>query len=67
MILYQYKYKRSTSVTNLNRIMSNDQYIISTDYSTENFQDYFVSVCEHRKKNIIKCLVENGADINKKM
>ncbi|KAG4092911.1 ankyrin [Neocallimastix lanati (nom. inval.)] len=65
MILYQYKYKRSTSVTNLNRIMSNDQYIISTYYSTENFQDYFFGdtplCCAYR----IGDEKLKGADVNK--
>jgi len=65
MLLYQYKNKTPTSVTYLNGIMSNNQYIISTNHSMENFQYYFVKVCEDGKENIIKYLIEHGADINK--
>jgi len=66
MLLYQYKNKTSTSVTNLNGIISNKQYRISSNYSIKNFQDYFVSVCEYGKVNVVKYLNDYGADVNKK-
>ena len=48
--------KRSISVTNLNGKMSNAHYQILTKHFIESFQDYFVDVCQDRKKkvNIIK-------------
>jgi len=63
-LLYQYKYKTSIFVNDLNRIMSNDHYIISTNYSVEKFQDYYVEACGDGKKNIIKYLIGHGADVN---
>ncbi|KAG4094518.1 hypothetical protein H8356DRAFT_1080261 [Neocallimastix lanati (nom. inval.)] len=65
MLLFQYKNKISTSLTSVNGIMSNDQYNISINHSTENFQDYFVKLCKDGKDNIIKYLIEHGADVNK--
>ncbi|KAL6592537.1 ankyrin repeat-containing domain protein [Neocallimastix sp. 'constans'] len=65
-LLYYYRNKTSISVTDLNRIMSNHQYRIFSNYSVENFQDYFVSVCEYGNVNLIKYLIEHGADVNEK-
>ena len=77
MLLYQYKNKISISVTDINRMMSNDQYIISINQTTEdypckilkedspeNIQDYFVDACGDGKEHIIKYLFEHGADVN---
>jgi len=77
MLLNQYKNKILTSVTDINRMMSNDQYMISINRSTEdypcvilkdhspgNFQDYFVDACEDGKEHIIKYLIEHGTDVN---
>jgi len=64
-LLHQYKNKSSTSITNLNEIISKDQYKISTDHSKEDFQDYFVKACEYEFENIIKYFIEHGADVNK--
>ncbi|KAL6625919.1 ankyrin [Neocallimastix sp. 'constans'] len=73
-LLFLYKYKTSISVTDLNRIMSNNQYIITTNYSEENFQDYFEShsgntplfyACKSGNENLVKYLVKLGADVKK--
>ena len=64
MLLFQYKNKRSIFVTDLNRIMSNDQYIISINKNIKKFQDYFTRVCHEGKENIIKYLIGNGANVN---
>jgi len=63
-LLYQYKYKTSISDNDLNRIISNDHYIISNKCSVEKFQDYFVKACGDGKKNIVKYLIGHGADVN---